>query len=85
MDIYEQCLEEAKKVNKLKIDCLLEQLSKKDAESLKKALLDENVPARSIQRVLVQNKIKCGNWSINQWRRENNVKTFTSTSVRNTK
>lgn len=85
MDIYEQCAKEAKKVNKRKVDSVLEQLPKKDAESLKKALLDENVPTRSIQRVLMQNSINCGNWAINQWRRDNQVTTFTTTTPRKSK
>ncbi len=85
MDIYEQCKTQADRITKLKIDIVLEQLSKKDADSLRQALLDENIPSRSIERVLMENSVECGQWAINRWRRENKVKTFTSTQPRKSK
>lgn len=79
MDIYEQCkIVVIKNKNKLRLDVVLEQLPKKDRESLRKALLDESVPSRTIEKVLIENQINCSNWSINRWRRENNVNVYNS-------
>jgi hypothetical protein len=85
MDIYEQCKTQANRVTQLKIDVVLEQLSKKDADSLRKALLDETIPSRGIERVLIDNNIDCGKFAINRWRQKNNVKTFTTSQPRTTK
>lgn len=74
MDIYEQCKTQAQRVTKLKVDVVLDQLPKKDAEGLRKALLDEAIPSRTIERVLLENNIECGVWAINQWRRVNKIK-----------
>lgn len=84
MDIYEQCKTDAKQKNTTasKIDVVLSELSKKDAESLKKALLDENIPTRTIERVLRENGIECGQWAINHWRRTNKVKLYTSSMTK---
>jgi len=57
----------------LKVDNLLISLNKKDADSLRKALLDPDISTRSINRVLEGNKIDCGCWAINAWRKANNV------------
>jgi len=73
MDFYEACKSDAKQQKMLKVDILLGSLNKKDADSLRKALLDSDVPTRSIKRVLEENKIDCGCWSINAWRKANNV------------
>lgn len=79
MDIYEQCkIVVIKNKNKLRLDVVLEQLPKKDRESLRKALLDESVPSRTIEKVLIENQINCSNWSINRWRRVNNVNVYNS-------
>ena len=61
MDIYEQCKTQANRVTRLKIDVVLEQLSKKDADSLKKALLDETIPSRGIEKVLIDNNSQTTN------------------------
>ena len=73
MDFYEECKSETKQQKSLKVDNLLASLSKKDAESLKKALLDPDVPTRAIERVLHNNKIDCGCWAINQWRKNHGI------------
>lgn len=73
MDFYKDCKEEVSRTNSLKVDNLLASLSKSDADNLKKALLDKEIPSRAIQRVLLKNKIKCGAWAINQWRKENGI------------
>jgi hypothetical protein len=73
MDLYEQCKKDSNKNICLKVDALLKALPKKDAESLKKALLDENVSTRAIARVLEENNYTCGIWAINKWRKLNNV------------
>lgn len=82
MDIYEQCKTQAQRVTKLKVDVVLGQLSKKDSDGLRKALLDEAIPSRTIERVLLENDIECGVWAINQWRRVNKVKSNTTTITR---
>ncbi len=74
MDIYEECKIQASRSVKLKVDYFLTELPKKDAEGLKKALLDEVISSRTISRVLSENGIECGVWAINQWRRVNKVK-----------
>lgn len=74
MDIYEQCKTQAQRVTKLKVDVVLSQLPKKDSEGLRKALIDEAIPSRTIERVLMENDIECGVWAINQWRRVNKIK-----------
>lgn len=74
MDFYEECKSDTKQRQTLKVDNLLKSLNKKDAESLRKALLDQDVPTRSIERVLRSNKIECGAWAINTWRKANNIK-----------
>jgi 16S rRNA U1498 N3-methylase RsmE len=82
MDIYEQCKTEVKQHTKSKIESVLLELDKKDAESLKKALLDETIPSRAIARVLEQNSIECGIWAINQWRKKNGVKIYSSSMTK---
>ena len=73
MDIYEECKQEAIKSSTNKVEVLLETLNKKDAESLKKALLDPAISTRTIARVLESNKIECGVWAINKWRRHKGI------------
>jgi hypothetical protein len=73
MDIYEQCKADAEKNSSMKVDVLLGNLSKKDADSLRKALLDATIPTRAICRVLEENKIECGMWAVNKWRKANGV------------
>lgn len=73
MDFYEQCKSDANQRPTSKVEHLLSTLDKKEAESLRKALLDPAIPSRAIERVLQKNKINCGLWSINQWRKANEV------------
>jgi hypothetical protein len=73
MDFYEQCRADSNKNVGLKVDALLQALPKKDADSLKKALLDETISSRAIARVLEENNYNCGMWAINKWRKSNNV------------
>lgn len=81
MDFYEECKSETKQNQSLKVDNLLASLNKKDAESLKKALLDPDVPTRAIERVLHKNKIDCGCWAINQWRKANGIILRTTNTI----
>lgn len=81
MDFYEECKSETNQHQSLKVDNLLASLNKKDAESLKKALLDPDVPTRAIERVLRKNKIECGCWAINQWRRTNGITLRTTNTL----
>lgn len=74
MDFYEQCKTDANHKKQLKVDVVLQELDKKDAESLRKALLDETIPSRTIARVLEGNSIDCGVWAVNQWRKSNGIK-----------
>lgn len=74
MDFYEQCKTDANHKKQLKVDVVLQELDKKDAESLKKALLDETIPSRTIARVLEGNSIDCGVWAVNQWRKTNGIR-----------
>ena len=73
MDIYEQCKADAEKNSNTKVEALLKTLSKKDADSLRKAMLDPAIPTRAICRVLEENKINCGMWAINKWRKSNGI------------
>lgn len=73
MDFYDECKTDAKQHSISKIEYLLSTLDKKESESLRKALLDSSIPSRTIERVLQKNKINCGIWSINQWRKANGV------------
>jgi hypothetical protein len=84
MDFYEQCKTDAKHTKQLKVDLVLGELDKKDSESLKKALLDETIPSRAIARVLEANSIDCGIWAVNQWRKNNGVKVYATSSIKNT-
>jgi len=81
MDFYEECKSDTKQHKSLKVDNLLASLNKKDAESLKKALLDPDVPTRAIERVLLNNKIECGCWAINQWRKTNGITLRSSNAI----
>jgi hypothetical protein len=86
MDIYEECKTQTNRLAKLKVDYFLTELPKKDAESLRSALLDDVISSRTISRVLLENGIECGVWAINQWRRVNKVKSSNrSTHVKVTK
>lgn len=82
MDFYEQCKTDANQNKQLKVDAVLQELDKKDSESLRKALLDETIPSRTIARVLEGNSIDCGSWAINQWRRTNGVKVYSTSSTK---
>lgn len=82
MDFYEQCKTDANQKKQLKVDIVLQELDKKDAESLKKALLDDTIPSRTIARVLEGNSIDCGVWAVNQWRKSNGVKSKYATVVK---
>lgn len=73
MDFYEECKSDTKHHSESKVEQLLSTLDKKESESLRKALLDSAISTRTIERVLQKNKINCGMWAINQWRREQNV------------
>lgn len=81
MDIYEECKKASHTTKTPKMDILLGELPKKDAESLKQALLDEVISSTTIQRVLMENGIKMGKWSILEWRRLNKAKS-TATETR---
>lgn len=81
MGIYEQCKSDTNQTQMSKVDVVLQSLGKQDAESLKKALLDESIPTRSIQRVLKSNKINCGLWAINQWRQANGIKLKSNSAI----
>lgn len=74
MDIYDACKLDSKNKRRLKVDAVLATLSKKDSESLIKAMLDPDISTHSIERVLKGNNIDCGCWAINQWRRANGIK-----------
>lgn len=82
MDFYKACKSDTRQRQALKVDLLLESMHKKDAESLRKAMLDQNISTRSIKRVLGENKIICGCYAINAWRQANKIKL---TSSRETK
>jgi hypothetical protein len=82
MNIYEQCKTEVKQQTQSKLESVLLELDKKDAESLKEALLDETIPSRAIARVLEQNSIECGVWAINQWRKKSGVRVYSSSMTR---
>lgn len=82
MDIYEQCKVDAAKFATNKVVVLLEQLDKKEAQSLKKALLDPTIPTRAIERVLQANNIDCGMWAINSWRKKNGIKLTSTRSLK---
>lgn len=73
MDFYEECKSDAKQHSTSKVEHLLSTLDKKESESLRKALLDSSISTRTIERVLQKNKINCGVWAINQWRKAHNV------------
>lgn len=73
MDFYEECKSDASRRTTSKVEQLLSRLDKKEAQSLREALLDPSIPSRTIERVLRKNKISCGLWSINNWRQENKV------------
>lgn len=73
MDFYEECKSDASLHSTSKLEQLLLNLDKKEAESLRKALLDPSIPSRTIERVLQKNKISCGLWSINTWRKDHEV------------
>jgi hypothetical protein len=73
MDFYEECKSDANLHSTSKLEQLLSRLDKKEAQSLREALLDPSIPSRTIERVLRKNKISCGLWSINNWRQENKV------------
>jgi hypothetical protein len=81
MDIYEECKQETNKSSSNKVKTLLEKLNKKDAESLKRALLDPAISTRTIARVLESNKIDCGVWALNTWRRQNGVERVSTHSL----
>ena len=81
MDIYEECKLESNKSPTNKVKILLDTLNKKDAEGLRKALLDPNISTRTIARVLEGNKIDCGVWAINTWRRQNGVQRSSTHSL----
>lgn len=83
MDFYEQCKTDVSQHKQLKVDAVLQELEKKDSESLKKALLDETIPSRTIARVLEGNSIDCGVWAVNQWRKSNGVRVYSSSSMKN--
>jgi len=81
MGIYEQCKSDNDRNQISKIDVVFQSLNKKDSESLKKALLDPSISTRAIGRVLKSNNIVCGLWAINSWRKKNNVKLKSNSSI----
>ena len=81
MDIYEQCKSDAQQHSLNKVDVVLESLDKKDAESLRKALLDPSMSTRTIERVLRDNDVCLRQWAINSWRKENGVKLKSNNSI----
>ena len=81
MNIYEQCKSDSSKNEMCKVDVVLKSLSKQDAESLKKALLDSTISTRTIERVLESNNVRCGSWAINKWRKMNNVKLKSNSAI----
>ena len=85
MDFYEQCRADADKNSGLKVDALLQALPKKDADSLRKALLDDSISTRAIVRVLEENNYKCGMWAINKWRKEHDIILKTTHMIKDAK
>ena len=81
MDIYEQCKSDPKQHLLSKVDVVLKTLDKKDAESLRKALLDPSISTRTIERVLGDNNVGCGVWAINKWRKTNGVKLVSTAAI----
>ena len=81
MDIYEQCKSDPKQHQLSKVDVVLKTLDKKDAESLRKALLDPSISTRTIERVLGDNNVGCGVWAINNCRKTNWVKLVSTAAI----
>jgi len=65
----------------IKIDSLLQTLSKEDREYLISVLKNPEIPTRLIERVLKKKNIQCGKSAILNWRRSNGVRIISNTML----
>ena len=74
MKLKDEFNAELSRTKSIKMDSLLEKLSKEDREYLLSVLKNPEIPTRLIERVLKKKNIQCGKSAILNWRRNNGVK-----------
>jgi hypothetical protein len=81
MKLKDEFNAELTRTKSIKIDSLLEKLSKEDREYLISVLMNPEIPTRLIERVLRKKNIQCGKSAILNWRRSNGVKIIKNTMM----